>query len=119
MSGGGGGGGGDGDWRGAGGGGGGSSGGGPEKCSFTERTILNSPIPNVVSRLIPGEILIVELEAQPRKRVVVKNAMGAVAGAITSARLVDIIECMELGFGYEAEVLSVQGGRIEIEVRPA
>jgi len=118
MSGGGGGGGSNDDWRRAGGGGGAGSG-GPDKCAFTERTILNSPNSAVVSTLNGGEVLLVELESQPRKRVIVKTAAGVLAGAITSARLVDIIECLELGVAYEAEVLSISGGRIEIEVRPA
>lgn len=118
MSGGGGGGGSSDDWRRAGGDGGGA-GGGLDKCSFIERTILNSPNPDVVSKFAGGEILSVVLEAQPRKRVVVKTVTGNLAGAVTSTRLVDIIECLEAGFGYEAEIISILGGRIEIEVRPS
>ena len=96
---------------------GGRGGGGTDKCAITERTILNSPVPTVVATLQVGDILLVELETHPRKRVVAKTNANLVAGAITSVNLVDIIECIQSGSVYEAEVLSITGGRIDIEIR--
>ena len=112
----------------SGGGGGGSSseqwrvadsrdGGEDDPCAITESTVLNSPVPNVIAGLQVGHILSVELETHPRDRVVVKRPSGQVAGAITSTRLVDIIECLRQGTQYEAVVLSVRGGRVDIEIR--
>lgn len=111
MSGGGGGGSWDKDWRPP------TNGGENDKCNILERTVLNSPVASVVSNLNVGDILLVELETTPRNRVVAKSSAGAVAGAITSSRLVDLIECLQDEHTYEAEVISVQGGRVEIEIR--
>lgn len=110
------------EWRspagGGSGGGGAGGGGGVDKCAIVERTILNSPVQSVVGALTVGTNLLVELETNPRKRVVVKTMQGAIAGAITSARLVDIIECLQGGYSYGAVVLSINGGRIEVEIMP-
>ena len=102
-------------WRTAGSDGSGVS--GADKCAITERTVLASPVPAVIANLKVGDILTVDLETTPRTRVVVKQ-LGQTAGALTSARLVDIIECLRNSFSYEAEVLSINGGKIEIEIRP-
>lgn len=111
------------DWRsssdGSKGGGSGGSGGGADKCAIFERAVLASPVPAVVGTLNPGDPLTVELETTPRNRVVVKTAAGAVVGAITSVRLVDMIECISEGYSYAAEVVSISGGRVEVDIRPA
>jgi hypothetical protein len=113
------------DWRpsntpkGGGGGNAGDSGGGTDKCAIYEKAVLASPVADVVAKLQVGEQLSVGLETAPRNRVVVRTASGEVVGAITSMRLVDMIECMNDGFSYEAGVLSVSGGRVEVEIRPA
>jgi hypothetical protein len=72
-----------------------------------------------VATLSVGDILLVELETSPRNRVVVKTTAGLVAGAVTSAHLVEMIECMQASYQYEAEVLSVTAGKVEVEIRPA
>ena len=88
------------------------------KCSIVERTILNSPVHSVVSSIAPNTDLDVVLETTPRKRLVAVDSSGAVAGSITSSRLVDLIECIESGHDYVAAVLSTSSGRIEVEIRP-
>lgn len=103
------------DWRGR---GDGVGGGDDNKCAIVERTILASPVPALVATLSVGDLLSVQLEVNPRKRVVVKNRLGQVVGAITSVRLVDIIECLESGFSYDGQVTSISGGRVGIEIRP-
>lgn len=94
-------------------------GGGEDRCAIVERTILNSPVAAVIANLAAGDMLDISLDMGPPRRVIATNQQGAVAGAITSPRLVDIIECLQGGYVYLAEVLSVQGGRVEIEIRPA
>jgi hypothetical protein len=100
-------------------GGGGGAGGGTDKCAIYETAVLASPVPAVIATLSVGDILAVDLETSPRDRVVVRTNGGQVAGAITSIRLVDIIECIGEGFSYQAEVKSINGGKIEVEIRPA
>ena len=102
-----------GDWRQPSGGAAGS-----DKCAISEKTVLNSPDPAVISTLKAGATLEVRLETIPRKRLVAVAADNKIAGSITSARLVDFIECIESGSEYLADVLSIQGGRVEVEVRP-
>lgn len=91
---------------------------GSDKCAISEKTILNSPDRAVVSTLKVGMALEVRLETTPRKRLVAVAANSKIAGSITSARLVDFIECIESGSEYLADVLGVQGGRVEVEIRP-
>ncbi|WP_447725886.1 hypothetical protein [Sphingomonas koreensis] len=111
------------DWRQTGtsqsGGAAGGGGGGPDKCAIYEKTVIASAVASVVATLKAGDILLVELETAPRNRVVVKTVAGAVVGAVTSLRLVDMIECLKEKFSYQAEVLSISGAKVEIEIRPA
>lgn len=102
-----------------GGSGGGDGGGDHDKCAIFETTILASPVASVIATLHAGDILLLELETTPRSRVVAKTATGAIAGAITSIRLVDMIECMQAGFMYQAEVRAISGGKVTVEIRPA
>ncbi|WP_275782653.1 hypothetical protein [Pararhizobium gei] len=41
-----------------------------------------------------------------------------IAGSITSARLADIIECINRGQQYMARVIQMNGGAITVEVYP-
>lgn len=108
----------------SGGGGGGSpsyTGGGGEAddefCDITEKTTLNSPNPAAISGLTAGQILLVNLQTAPVQRLEAVDNSGTTVGAITSTRVLRIIKCINAGYSYEAEVLSVSGGRVDVEVR--
>ena len=90
---------------------------GEDKCDITERTILSSPDPEVVKRLNKNEVLTIELEGRDLERLVAKTDDGDIAGTITSEGMPDIAECIRAGFEYGAEVLSVDGGRVEVMVQ--
>lgn len=92
---------------------------GEDKCEITERTVLNSPVAAVVSTLNVGDVLLVQLVTIPRSRLTAVTAQGQIAGAITATRIVDIIECIQNGSAYEAQVLSINAGRVGIEIRLA
>lgn len=92
---------------------------GGDECNIVERTVLNSPVAEVIETTRVGDVFQLALEAEPRTRVVAKTPDGQTAGAITSPSLADIIECIQSGNSFEAEVTAVAGGRVEIEVRPA
>lgn len=98
---------------GQGGGGGGTP--GPNPCMFTEETILASPNMAVVGTLSVGAILTV-LQNGPR---VVAQAPAGTAGAITSARLPVIIQCLNAGQQYLARVTQINGGAVTVEIYPA
>jgi hypothetical protein len=47
------------------------------------------------------------------------TASNLVAGSVTSARLLQIIECIGDGRQYVAVVTAIAGGRVTVEIRPA
>lgn len=87
-------------------------------CAVTERTVLNSPNAAVIATLGIGSMLDVRLETAPT-RLVAQAPSGAIAGAITTTRLVTFIRCIGEGNVYVAEVLSISGGRVDVEIRLA
>ena len=85
-------------------------------CRIVERVILNSPNPQVLATLRQGDELDVVLAgnalvAQPK-------AGPPPAGALTPARLADLIDCINRGHEYKAIVQKVGGGRCDVEIRP-
>lgn len=79
-----------------------------------EKTILNSPVPEVVSTLKTGDILKVSLRERSLVAVTENNA---VAGALTPPLLPRIVECINEGYEYIAIVQTVSGGRCIVEIR--
>ena len=98
------------------GGGGSRSAGGPDPCVLIEDTNLNSPVPAVVGSLKAGDVLTVKLEPGPPVRVIVQTSAGLTAGSITSAKLPQIIKCLEAGVDYKADVVSVKGAAVRVRV---
>lgn len=100
------------DWRPAGGFGGGS-----DPCNIIEITALNSPNKAVISTLIPGDLLaVVYVFGPPQQLLAQKN--GATAGSITSPSMLKIINCINQGRAYDAEVISVLGAICQVRVKP-
>jgi hypothetical protein len=104
--------------------GGGGGGGGPatpdaqvDCTSLIFRTNLNSPDPAVVSELNRRDVLQVSPKTPQGPIEVIANA-GKVAGSITAAQMMRLLQCINDGFEYVAVVLSISGGRVEVEVRP-
>jgi hypothetical protein len=98
-----------------GGGGGGESG---FSCSTLRyKTTLNSPVPTVITYLKPKDILNLEQRKKPDGPLYAV-AKGHVAGTIAGAMLIQLLKCIEDGFEYEAVVIKVVGGNVEVEVRP-
>ncbi len=121
-----GGGGGSGDWRPEpkapvpepkGGGGGGVVAGDP--CVIDEVTSLNSVSPAALRNVGPGSLLNVVFMAGPPQRLVVQDNSGQIVGSITSRSMLQIIECIQSGRRYVAEVLGIQGGSCQVRVRLA
>jgi len=98
---------------------GGASGGGAStpisKCDIFEETALNSPVPDVVKALRPGDILTLHQEG---RTVVALTREGKRAGSITFRRLADLLECMDQQWTYVAEVKRITGGMCQVCIRP-
>lgn len=95
----------------------GGSAAGPCESLRLERT-LEAPVPGVADALAVGDLLEVVLrdEQQP-PLVVAVNQAGLDAGGIVPTR--QLLDCLQQGFRFEAEVTSRNGGAIQIEVRAA
>ncbi|MEW6070909.1 MAG: hypothetical protein AB1485_09850 [Candidatus Thermoplasmatota archaeon] len=79
---------------------------------------LASPQSEVVSRLRKGDILSVELRSSNGKNFIAALSNNEIAGSIIE-RVADLVRCIQEGNTYEAEVLSIRGGAVNILVRPA
>lgn len=80
-------------------------------------TTLTSPDRVIVSQLRQGTLLDVEVDNSGMRPVVRAMYDGKAAGSITSSIIQRIVECIEKGYDYVAEVLSVQGGTCKVRVR--
>jgi len=89
-----------------------------DPCNIVEKTPLNSPNNTVLTTLRVGDILSVVYQPGPPKRLVAEQSPGVIAGSITSPSMLSIIQCIQRGYAYVAEVLSLRGAICEVLVRP-
>lgn len=98
------------------GGSGGGAGGGVDPCVLEELTSLNSVVASVLRHVRQGDRLSVVFLPGPPPRLVAQDGNGNTVGSITSRSMLQIIECIQGGRQYIAEVLSIQGGSCHIRV---
>jgi hypothetical protein len=98
----------------------GSEGGGADAgaCNILERTKINSPDPTVRATLRESDVLDVVYEPGPPKRLLARTSAGSTLGSITSPSMPQLIQCIISGYGYEAVVLTISGGMVEVQVQP-
>ena len=101
-------------------GGSGGGGGGDElSCdSLTEETIIASPVAAAIPKLAEGELLSLVLSKNDKPPVRAEKADGTFIGTVMPTFLVKLVDCMQSGSSYHAEVLSIDGGAVSIEIRP-
>ncbi|MCU7494778.1 MAG: hypothetical protein HF314_11945 [Ignavibacteria bacterium] len=99
-------------------GGGGVNVGGTDCANILQKTVLNSPNPNVIKKLKKGENLGIEL-ITPKGPLVAKTVAGEIAGSITSAILHKLIDCISNNYSFIAIVIEISGGKCTVEVRSA
>lgn len=80
-------------------------------------TVLASPQQTVVASLVLGQVLPLRLGSQQNRPVVdaVTDAGGR-AGSIISTHLTQLIECLQRGHDYVAEVRDLNGGTCRVLV---
>lgn len=100
--------------------GGGGGGGFPDIAVACEdlviHTQLSSPVAAIVQALAKDDVLQVDLEAGPITTLVVVKHNGAIAGGLASARIVQLIECINAGTRYRAIVIDAMGGQVRLKV---
>jgi len=90
-----------------------------DPCVIDEVTSLNSVSPAGLRNARPRVLLNVVFLAGPPQRLVAQDYTGQTVGSITSRSMLQIIECIQSGRQYVAEVLSIQGGSCQIRVKLA
>jgi hypothetical protein len=83
------------------------------------RAALQSVQPEAVENLTEGEILHVTLRPAGNPPVIeVRTAAQVLVGALIQ-RVPELLRCLQQDFEYVAEVMSVDGGHVHVEVRVA
>lgn len=91
---------------------------GPSCETLSQQTVLNSPNRNALRSVKKGDELDVTVNKSGRAPVVHALHNGQVVGSITSAIIQRLVECIEEGHEYVAEVTeNVQGGACKVLVR--
>ena len=103
---------------GSGGGGGGGGVSDPQPlCSELKFTILvSSPQPAAVAALELGSVLMIDVAQQGIQMVVRVLHNGTLVGGLAGPDAARLRNCIEGGHVYEAEVLSINGGQVRVEV---
>lgn len=88
-----------------------------ENCSsLIINTNISSPQAEAVRNLSVGEILDVQAIGDQGPINLYDN--GILVGSIISREMIRLLSCIAKGFEYEAEVLSIEDGEVEIQIRP-
>ena len=79
-------------------------------------TGLMSPQP-AAANLTVGDVLLLQLAQQQNRHIVqaVDNT-GTVVGTITSAQITDLIDCMQRGYAFVADVIQRTGATCQLNV---
>ncbi|WP_207005353.1 hypothetical protein [Trinickia mobilis] len=101
------------------GGAGGQGGGGvADPCVLSEVTNLNSVNAAVLQTVGVGDVLVVDFEPGPPRRLLAKTATGQTVGSITSPSMLQIIQCIATrNMTYVAEVLAINGAICQVKVQ--
>lgn len=81
------------------------------------RATLNSPQPAALASLAVGTLLTVSIAPPPQTAVYLSHG-GQVVGSLTGPKISSLINCIQNGYQFEAEVFSVNGGLCSVDVRP-
>jgi hypothetical protein len=94
-------------------------GGQPDVCNISEVTNLNSVDPKALITIGVGTVLQVRYAPGPPMRLLAETGQGSTVGSITSPSMPQLIQCIQAGRSYVAEVQALRGGICRVEVRLA
>ena len=80
--------------------------------------VLQSLQPDAVEGLSAGEVLEVALRAGSPPVIEVRTAEQTLVGALIQ-RVPELLRCLQQEFRYVAEVISIEGGHVRVEVHAA
>jgi hypothetical protein len=88
-----------------------------DSCNeLTINTQIATPQAEVIATLSVGDLLTIQISSD-QHTVQILDINGKVAGNVISSKLIRLINCINNGTIFIAEVLSVDGGACEIQVR--
>lgn len=91
----------------------------PGPCDkFQVETALQSPNPDVLARIQKGDELELQLKAIGNRHSVLVLKGSAVAGSLVFGSLQKLVECMQSGYLFVAQVLAVSGPSCRLKIRP-
>jgi hypothetical protein len=96
---------------------GGGAGGGADPCVLRFETVLASPDPAEVAALSIGDVLNVLVQDSP-PAVTACAPDGRIVGGITQEAL-RLRTCIQQGHAYDAKILSISGGAVQVQVHNA
>ena len=104
-------------------GGGGGGGGGvldtQPSCNQLKFSILvSSPQPAAVGALKVGDKLDIDVAQQGALKLVRVLRNGTLVGGLAGPDATRLRNCIEEGHDFQAEVLSITGGQVRVEVKP-
>lgn len=83
------------------------------KCRINTTTMLASPNPEPLGDLLEGDTLTVDI--QDGSLCVIDDA-DRVVGSITEPWIESLMECIEAGYSYSADILTIDGGDCEVQI---
>ncbi|GHC52367.1 hypothetical protein GCM10007315_13550 [Gemmobacter tilapiae] len=90
------------------------------KCKIVFEAKIFGPVPDLVAQLTTGDHLRLHYNQGPPPRIELRNNENEQVGSLVGKKvLVQVIECMLNGVAYVAEVLTISGSTITIQVRNA
>lgn len=91
----------------------------PGPCDRVQvETALQSPNPDVLVNIRKDDELELQLRAVGNRHGVMVLKDGAVAGSLVFASLQKLVECMQSGYQYVAQVITISGPACRLRIRP-
>lgn len=89
----------------------------PMDCASIDFTAqVSSPKSTVVAKMNAGDVLDVEAKAYQERTVLILTTKGEIAGGLASPQAAKILECINDGHRYVADVQLISGGQVRVRV---
>lgn len=91
----------------------------PGPCDKLQvETALQSPNPDVLATIRKDDELELQLKAVGNRHAVLVLKGSDVAGSLVFASLQKLVECMQAGYQFVAQVLAISGPSCRLRIRP-
>lgn len=81
-------------------------------------TLIASPSSTVLATLVGGDVLTLSLSPGSKPPVLAHTSSGDLVGTVMPPFLAQLVDCMQAGNSYVADILGISGGAVKVQVRP-